>query len=524
MRYIGIGSLLILLISFLPAELPGQEKPASLRDLDPITARVAARINLRLNNQIQAGAPVQVSVGSFSWQDSAVPLGGLWAMNLSRDLANASSRQYDVLAPGSGGGNWLVCGEIIEAGGILRVYTRLIRQKDQALNGVWNTDFEKTGFIISLLEQEQEQGRSGSAGALQDRYEPDSRERPAALSIGANAGTGGDTWVSRSFHDREDRDWFTIMPNQGGRVVAETVGDIDTYMELYDASGGSRIMYNDDGGDGENAKLTFPVEPGKPLILMVRGYSGDTGPYRIRAYYAELPDKDLEPNDAAADAKRINLNTDELEAYFSSPEDVDWYRLEIPAGGGYLQAVLDGSGSYTLELYDSQEKLLPAESAGDEEGGVGALVSGGIVYLKASLNWDSNQSWDANDYALYTRFRLSFTADAYEPDNQPRDAKDLAIGAPQRRSFTTEDDEDWARITITQAGRYGIRAKGETSDLDTYLELFNEQNTLIDDDDDGGDCCDAYLSLTLEAGVYYLKVSCLIEPDDYYLLTLQAEE
>ena len=522
MRYIGIGSLLILLISFLPAELPGQEKPASLRDLDAVTARVAARINLRLNNQIQAGGSVQVSVGSFGWQDSAIPLGDLWAMNLSRDLANASARQYDVLAPGSGGGNWLACGEIIEAGGIIRIYTRLIRLKDQALNGVWNTDFERTDFIISLWEQAP--GRSGPAAALQDRYEPDSRESPAALSIGANAGTGGETWLSRSFHSEEDQDWFTIMPNQGGRVVAETAGNIDTYMELYNASGGSRIMYNDDGGDGENAKLIFPVEQGKPLILMVRGYSGATGSYRIRAYYAELPDKDLEPNDAPADAKRINLNTEELEAYFSSPEDVDWYRLEIPAGGGYLQAVLDGSGSYTLELYDSQENRLSAGNTGDGEGGVGVQVSEGIVYLKASLNRNSSQSGSGNAYTLYTRFSIAFTADAYEPDNQRSEAKDLAIGAPQRRSFTTEDDEDWARIAITQAGRYGIRAKGETSDLDTYLELFNEQNDLVDDDDDGGDCCDAYLSLTLEAGVYYIKVSCLTEPDDYYLLTLQAEE
>jgi hypothetical protein len=61
-------------------------------------------------------------------------------------------------------------------------------------------------------------------------------------------------------------------------------------------------------------------------------------------------------------------------------------------------------------------------------------------------------------------------------------------------------------VDITRAGTYVITAKPPRgSDLDTYLELYDAAETLIDEDDDGGQSLDARLEVQLAAGRYYLK-------------------
>lgn len=46
----------------------------------------------------------------------------------------------------------------------------------------------------------------------------------------------------------------------------------DPYLELYD-SNWNRIAYNDDGGEGNNAQISYSLEAGKTYYFLVRGYS-----------------------------------------------------------------------------------------------------------------------------------------------------------------------------------------------------------------------------------------------------------
>ncbi|MDR1178290.1 MAG: DVUA0089 family protein, partial [Spirochaetaceae bacterium] len=57
----------------------------------------------------------------------------------------------------------------------------------------------------------------------------------------------------------------------------------------------------------------------------------------------------------------------------------------------------------------------------------------------------------------------------------------------------------------------------------TYIELYDADENLIDEDDDGGENYDSYLSVNLEPGDYYIKVTTLDSnpPEDYYLLSVE---
>jgi hypothetical protein len=118
------------------------------------------------------------------------------------------------------------------------------------------------------------------------------------------------------------------------------------------------------------------------------------------------------------------------------------------------------------------------------------------------------------------------TPDEFENDDEFESAKDLSLGTPQRHTFTTGDDVDWVTFQISQAGRYTIRARGADSpELDTYIELYDDDHNSIDDDDDGGEDYDSRLSVRLQAGTYYLRVECLDdEPDQPYTVRVDRED
>jgi hypothetical protein len=330
---------------------------------------------------------------------------------------------------------------------------------------------------------------------LPDTYEPDSRTKRAALQIGS--------WVSRTLTP-SDEDWFVITPSSRGFLVVETAGDTDTVMELYD--GVSRVAENDDYGSGMTSHIEYLVEPGVAYTVMVRGYDEDvSGPYRFRAVLEPVPEDRAEPNDTRAQAASLSLGVT-LSAYFLTPQDTDWYRLTVPSEGGLLSIRTEGSVDTILELYDSRENLIAEDDDSGENNNawIDAVVQGGTVYVKASA-YDGQ----IGRYTLHTELREAPPMDRFENDDSAAAAKDIQPGASQERTFTTASDEDWVRLRITRQGTYEIRAQASDGRLDTYLELYDQNEDLLDEDDDSGDNYDACITASLGPGLYYILVTTL---------------
>ena len=77
--------------------------------------------------------------------------------------------------------------------------------------------------------------------------------------------------------------WYSVRATRRGRLVVETMGSTDTYMFAY-SDAYDILAFDDDGGEGTNARIELTVEANRTYIFRIRGYSPSTvGAFRVFA-------------------------------------------------------------------------------------------------------------------------------------------------------------------------------------------------------------------------------------------------
>ncbi|MFP3042876.1 DVUA0089 family protein [Treponema primitia] len=345
-----------------------------------------------------------------------------------------------------------------------------------------------------------------------DSYEPDSRNSPVKVKQ--------DEWISRALH-ANDSDWFSFTPETAGLLVAETDGDTDTVLELYQDR--TLLRENDDVGNNINAKIEYFVNSGVNYLIKASGVrlaeatENATGLYRFRVTLEPMPTGKASANNTLEQAERINMG-ETITAYFLNNDDIHWYTTSAE-GAGRIRVNTEGTLDTLLEVYDKWEELIGRDDDSGYQGNakvVADILSAGPVYFKVSAYQGAT-----GRYYLRTQFRAPIKPDPYENDNNLVGAKEIQPGASQARNFTDAGDIDWVRLQITQEGNYEILAKAEDNYLDTYIELFDADGELIAKDDDSGGFWNALLKVDLSPGTYYIKVSTVdkdpLETNDYTL-------
>jgi hypothetical protein len=498
---------------------PAAPAPASVSQLDTSVKTLAQGLNRKLG-EVKAG---KIAVGQFAYRGNIVPLGNYWTSQLTGELANMPNKSYVVLSGGLAGADYTISGEIIDTDSTaIRIYARLIRADNRAIEASFNFDFQKNPQIIGLLIAESGQGgRSSSSSVAPDALEPDSFEAPVPYELGSDPNV---QVVNRTLHSG-DEDFFLIIPGDDGQLLMETTGSTDTYMEFYNEQTREKLGQNDDGGSGSNARIRYRVQSGTRYIAKVRGCSSsDTGSYGFRASLAVRTSTSTFDNPVP-----YEIGSDENAAIVNRTldrEDEEYFLL-VPANDGQLIAETTGSTDTYMELYiaDTRQKLAENDDGGrNGNARIRYDVQAGKRYIAKVRGCDSSDSGPYGFHAwIHVQVRL--TPDEYEPDNDSNSAKQIEIGKPQQHNFHNANDVDWVKFQITRPGRYVIRTRGaNTNRLDTYIELFDSKMSPIDNDDDGGDGVDSRLSLNLESGLYYLKVECLDgNPDQPYNISIEAE-
>lgn len=90
------------------------------------------------------------------------------------------------------------------------------------------------------------------------------------------------------YTDELDYATFTFVDNyllsgQEGEVQIDlSSSEFDSYLKLFDASTGSLLAYNDDGGTGTDSQLTFTAQAGVDYIIQATSFYGwETGNYTL---------------------------------------------------------------------------------------------------------------------------------------------------------------------------------------------------------------------------------------------------
>jgi hypothetical protein len=521
-KYLFTIPILIFAMTFVYAEglseSQGQDTGGPVSQFDAAVKTLAGNLNKKLIE----GKAGKVAVGQFPYRGNVVPLATYWINQLTGELANIPNKPYIILSAGTAGADWTISGEIIDVtAATIRLYTRLIRIEDRAVEASFQFDLERNEQINGMLSSGDSQGGGRSSTVALDSLEPDSFDSPVPYEIGVDENA---LVVNRTLHNA-DEDFFLLIPEKDGQLVMETTGSVDTYMEFYNADTRERLAQNDDGGSGYNSRIRYSVQAGKRYIAKIRGCeSSDTGSYGFRAWLSVRVSSSGFSNPISYE---IGVDEDVPVMNRTLNRDDEEYFLLVPENDGQLIVETTGNVDTYLEFFDADTQRLLAE---DDDGGRGEnarvryRVEAGKRYI-AKVRGYSGSDTGSYGFRAYIQVQVTLTPDEYEPDNDSASAKQIEIGTNQQHNFHNSDDVDWVKFQITRPGRYTIRARGVNSNrLDTYIELFDSNMNLIDEDDDGGENLDSRLSISLQNGLYYLKAECLSdEPNQPYIISITAE-
>ena len=327
------------------------------------------------------------------------------------------------------------------------------------------------------------------------------------------------TWISGNLRAGGE-EWYSVRTNQDGLIIVETSGEMDTYLEAYDAYR-NYISEDDDGGDYYNARIEVFAEAGKNYLFKLRFYDSDeSGSYRIRADFENIP-ADTARNTERSRAVPLGSGQ-QTDVFFRTPGESRWYSFNLTQSGIRFIAYTTGTLDTMLTFYNAQGRLIAEDDDSGDYYNARLAYSGdpGIIYIEV-------RTWDevTGRCTLFIETRESNKPDQYENDNTIADAKNIYPGESQQRTFTDADDIDWVRLIISQSGLYSIKTIADDY-VDSYLEIYDSRQNLLAEDDDSGNRFDAEIFIYLDAGTYYLRISCYgSDPleDDLYTLTVARE-
>jgi len=304
-----------------------------------------------------------------------------------------------------------------------------------------------------------------------------------------------------------DRDWYRIELAEGQalRIAADGSGTPDAlgdpYLIMYGPDG-AEVGRDDDSGEGVNAWLEYQATVAGTHFIEVRGFTEDAeGRYALSITPGEI-------GQSVDNFDYIAANGEGRNSIIGTPDDVDWFMIEMVEGRPY-RIYVDGAPENGLvdpylRLYNSEG----VEIAADDDGGTGlnsylsfASPTGGPYFAAVS-------SYGSAGTGAYT---LRIT-DTDVPGNIYTDETLDPADDSRISRIEMPGDLDAYRVTLEAGVRYviDVRGHGENPLADAFLTILNAEGTSVVSDDDSGGGLDARLRFTPQtAGEYYIQASGL---------------
>ena len=336
-----------------------------------------------------------------------------------------------------------------------------------------------------------------------------------------------------------DRDWYAVTLTSGHSYQINLEGSptsagtlSDTYLRgIYDSSG-SFIggTSNDDGGISLNSLVEFSPDSTGTYYISAGAYSSNTGTYRL-----SLDDLGVTDDYGSTTSSHGDIEVGQaISADIESPEDVDWFAVDLLAGQDY-QIDLEGSptdkgtlsDTYFRGVYDSAGNLV--SNSTNDDGGVG-----GNSYLEFSPASSSTYYLAAGGYGTYTGtyslsiLQLNSNDDYGESVNQ---AGNLSVDSTAMGNIEESGDRDWFRATLIGGRTYLIDLEGTSTAAGTLSDpyfrgVYDSSGNLIANtsNDDAGQGYNSQEEFTpSSSGTYYLSAGAYGSGTGTYSLSLMDQ-
>lgn len=280
--------------------------------------------------------------------------------------------------------------------------------------------------------------------------------------------------------------WYSIRITETSVLTVKTMGNVDTYLEIYDDQR-KLITENDDGAEEDtNAIVEIVARSGKTYLVKLRGYDNDqTGSFRILAVNS--------PMSAA-----VELNLGQSYSGNISRQGEYWFSVKAP-GSGLVTVETTGSTDTYLYAYNSDYEQM----AYNDDGGGGSnarieiLTENNRNYLFRLRGYDSDTNGAYRISAIFEKVEV--------PANINRSgAVALKLGEVVQVNFSTPSQSMWYFYELTRQATFVVYTGGNT--LDAVLCLYDSRGNLIAENDDFEEDLNARISERLSPGTYYIEV------------------
>jgi hypothetical protein len=184
----------------------------------------------------------------------------------------------------------------------------------------------------------------------------------------------------------EDEDWYFIdiveVPTGNTILSVETIGMLDTFLDLYDADG-MEMFSNDDGGEGDNARIDMFLEsPGRFYVKVTHYDKSDQGEYQIYADFVNATPDQFEPDDSRGEAKTISFGESQVKN-FTPSDDLDWVTFEL-FETRTVMITTSGDVDTFLKLFDRVGNMIAEDDdgGGDYNANIERMLQRGQYYVR----------------------------------------------------------------------------------------------------------------------------------------------
>ncbi|NBC34914.1 MAG: hypothetical protein GVY13_19760 [Alphaproteobacteria bacterium] len=216
--------------------------------------------------------------------------------------------------------------------------------------------------------------------------------------------------------------------------------------------------------------------------------------------------------DDASTGGRIAVG-DSVTGEIETEGDIDWFAAEFEEGESYaidLEGAPTGQGSLPdafLHVFDDAG----GELATDDDGGTG-FNSRLIFEAPATATFYIGAAAFSSGTGTYTLSLDEFTPPPDDVANDESTAATVAVGESVTGEIEVAGDSDWYAVDLQAGETYAFTLEGTPSGggtlPDTYLTLYDEVGTPIQENDDGGESFEARLIVSPgTSGRYYIAAS-----------------
>lgn len=285
-------------------------------------------------------------------------------------------------------------------------------------------------------------------------------------------GTPMDSWLEST--PRE----VTLTVEEAGMYQIEMRADeFDAYLELRGPNGYYRE--DDDSAGNLNARIADFLEPGDYTVTARSAFGDGSGLFTLAAEPRELPgDGDLRNDGAIQSGESLNgWFSGQPLSYELEIEEAGMYQIEMNSSDVDAYLVLEGANGYYREDDDS---------AGNLDARIADFLAPGSYQITARTAYGT-------DSGLFT---LSVATRELPEDVELRNEGELTPDETINGWYSGEPLT--YQLTLTESSRVTLAMN--STDFDTYLELYGEGVSYSDDD--GGQGTNALLEQALLPGTY----------------------